>query len=233
LPAHACSVLIDVFPYRFENDGDRAMARFACVEDYHAVVGAALRERAGELSKKYPDNVFVPFVDNSPLDEVYCAAAAGLGVVGEHGLLITPEFGSWVFIGAIVTDREMGENEAREETDGNGVVSAAHASAAALPRCERCGACKAACPVGLDKTRCLSAVTQKKGALTEAEAAALRRYRLLWGCDICQDACPHQGRSAPAPGFAYCPRPTADVTGKVYAWREAALRRNMAILENP
>ena len=63
-----------------------------------------------------------------------------------------------------------------------------------IRRCEGCGACARACPggcIGGDRTACLSAITQKKGALTEAEREAIRRADFAWGCDICQEVCPH------------------------------------------
>ena len=62
------------------------------------------------------------------------------------------------------------------------------------PACPGCGACRRACPVtdadGHPVQECLSALTQKKGALTPEEQDALRRHPLIWGCDDCQLVCP-------------------------------------------
>ncbi|MFQ7856314.1 MAG: 4Fe-4S double cluster binding domain-containing protein [Flavonifractor plautii] len=75
----------------------------------------------------------------------------------------------------------------------------------AAPDCPGCGACRAACPAGAlgeggpDVSRCLSELTQKKGALTEEEAARLRVHPLIWGCDFCQRACPYNAAPARSP----------------------------------
>ena len=57
-------------------------------------------------------------------------------------------------------------------------------------KCSGCGKCKEICPAS-DQTGCLSALTQKKGVLSDAEAAALLSHPLVWGCDLCQEVCPH------------------------------------------
>ena len=119
----------------------------------------------------FPENSFSAFVDNSPIPEVKTAALAGLGVVGENGLLITEEFGSWVFIGEIVTDLFI-ECEERE-----------------IKSCIKCGKCKKVCPA---KNECLSAVSQKKGELSSEEERLLKENNIVWGCDICQEVCPLQ-----------------------------------------
>ena len=95
--------------------------------------------------------------------------AAGLGVLGDNGLLITPRWGSFVFIGEIIT------------------LSEAPPEPAPLKFCAHCGRCSAACP---SPDSCLSALTQKKGALSAGEEELIRRSGSVWGCDICQLACP-------------------------------------------
>ena len=115
------------------------------------------------------------------------------------------------------------------------------------PACERCGACVAACP-GLctegEREGCLSALTQKKGILTPDEAEAIRKNRLVWGCDVCQLVCPHnirvirEGRDTPIPYFRdhrliHVDTPALDAmsdeefASRAYAWRgRAVIRRN-------
>ena len=104
---------------------------------------------------------------------------AGLGLRGRNTLTILPPWGTWLFLGAILTDLPL------------------ESAPVPAPACMDCGKCTAACPTGalgpngLDPDRCLSALTQKKGALTAEEEARLRGHGLVWGCDACQRACPY------------------------------------------
>ncbi len=226
LPASPTAVIVCLFPYRVDSDAPRNLSRYACVPDYHRVAGNALTRAAAALQRD-GDHTFAPFVDNSPIPEVYAAALAGLGRIGDNGLLIHPRFGSYVFIGAVVTDAPL-----NTETHP-------------IERCPGCGACARACPTGAltaagpDPAHCLSAVSQRKGALTDAEADALRQNGLLWGCDRCQEVCPlNRGTlCAPFVGFdGYEPfldgLPTGEtLKEKPYGWRgEAVLARNQRIL---
>lgn len=171
IPENAKSIILFTFPYKVCEDKPKNISRYAAVDDYHPIIEKKLNEYVLLLSQKFPENIFVPFVDNSPVPEVFSAAAAGLGVVGENGLLITEEYGSFVFIGEIVTDMYIpAENKAGA--------------------CLNCGLCKKACPVGLNKENCLSAVTQKKKPLCENEERLIRENGSVWGCDICAEVCP-------------------------------------------
>lgn len=224
LPREAKSVLVMLFPYRFEDGGERNLSRYACVPDYHTVVGAELRGVADRLAREFSPYRFEAFTDNSPLPEVYAAAVAGLGCIGDHGLLIHPTFGSYVFIGTIVTDMPI---ECKPLSDA--------------PLCSHCGACAAACPsdhIRYKGNQCLSDITQKKGELTEEEQRLMKQNGLVWGCDRCQEACPHNQTAVirPHPCFtAYEPMllpplPT-DWKQKAYGWRgRAVLERNLKIL---
>ena len=153
------------------------LACFAASPDYHALCAAAFKECSDLISER--GGYFRGFADVSPFSEVALAAMCSLGVVGDHGMLITPLHSSFVVLGEIVTDAEnavgfpVADGVARE--------------------CEHCGACRAACPTDAldDRTRCVSAITQKKGELTEAERDVIRRTRSPWGCDRCALACPH------------------------------------------
>ena len=226
IPAAAFSVIIALFPYRFPDDGGpRNLSLYACVPDYHRVAGDVLRRAAGQLARCYPVFVFEPFIDNSPIPEVRAASLSGLGRIGDHGLLIHPRYGSYVFIGSIVTNAPW------------------PVPAGSLSACPHCGACAAACPghclsgTSPDKNRCLSSLTQKKGGLTPDEERLIRDNGLLWGCDTCQEACPLNADAIcdPHPCFSEY-RPLAGRTdlenpdGKAYGWRgREVLRRNWAI----
>ncbi len=230
--APARTVIAALFPYRFPEEEGAArsnLSRYARVPDYHHAAGAVLERAAERLAAAFPGERFLPLIDNSPIPEVYAAALAGLGVVGEHGLLIHPVYGSWVLIGAVVTG-----------------LSLAGPAPARPPRCPRCGKCAAACPGGClgnpagGRETCLSAVTQKKGTLTPEEARLLREAGTAWGCDRCQEVCPlnNNARIDPHPCFGgrYEPVLTResleDLRGKAYGWRGKKVPlRNLSLID--
>ena len=118
------------------------------------------------------------FTDNSPIREVTAARLAGLGFVGNNGLLISPAYGTYHFIAEIVTDLWLEPSMPMESG------------------CEACRRCLDACPAGalspagVDKSRCRSHITQKKGELEDWEWTILEKDSLIFGCDVCQRVCP-------------------------------------------
>lgn len=225
VPKNAKSVILFLFPYRFPDDEKRELSRYACVNDYHVAVQGVLDTMVNALKAAYPQNDFAAFTDNSPIPEVYAAAKAGLGIIGDNGLLIHRRYGSFVFIGEIVTDLSLPVTD-RE-----------------IAYCEHCGACAAACPGGClpqgDRALCVSAISQKKGELSEQEIALLQKGGLIWGCDRCSEVCPHNTNTviAPHPCFnSYIPylldanHPLFD--SRAYAWRGKAVpMRNKTLLQ--
>lgn len=223
LPANAATVLVLLFPYRVQAEPPVNLSRYAAVEDYHHAAGEVLQRVTDTLRQQDPDGQYQPFIDNSPLPEVAAAVAAGLGFRGDNGLFYSHTYGSFVFIGCIVTDREV------------------DAVAATDTGCNHCGACGKVCPTGrlTDGGECLSAITQKKGELTEAETALLRRCGSAWGCDLCQEVCPLNRAAviAPHPCFTsyeneLTEASLTDLTGKAYGWRGANVpARNLRLLK--
>ena len=170
IPENAKTVIMCTFPYKVQEETPQYLSRYAAVPDYHTVCGKILENACKNLRKKYPQNAFEYFCDNSPIPEVHTAAVAGLGIKGDNGLLITKDYGNFVFLGEIITDISIDcENNYSE--------------------CAHCGKCKAACPVCFEKSDCLSDISQKK-QVTEEELKKLKDNGILWGCDICQNACP-------------------------------------------
>ena len=171
------TVIMAAFPYYAGNGGGN-ISLYARGVDYHSVVKGRLEAacKAAELDG-------VALVDASPIPEAYAAALAGCGAVGLNGLLITPDCGSLVFIGAILTGRDV----VAEERSGTNT-------------CDRCGRCAEACPTGalrvtegnraFNRELCLSYLTQKKGALTGRENRFIAQNGMVWGCDRCQLSCP-------------------------------------------
>ncbi len=183
------SVVFAAVPYYREGEGN--LARFARVRDYHAFA-KTLGDGAVALLKSHcPETVAVAFADHSPFDEVKAAALAGLGLLGDNGLLITEKYSSFVFLFALVTDRPLSFLLSEGIPEGTGVIKP----------CEHCGACALACPgacIGGGRENCLSAITQKKGELTAAESALLKASPFAWGCDRCAEVCPHTTRARAA-----------------------------------
>ena len=183
------NVIVMLFPYRTRTKADNLTA-YASVKDYHAYVDALSKKLEGYISRKYPHAQFKVFSDHSPIDEVHAACVSGLGFMGDNGLLINEKYSSFVFVGECITDltpKQLGLAFADEEE---------------MHTCLHCGLCKKACPSGCidisedgkdksDKSICLSAVTQKKGELTEKEAEAMVKNCSVWGCDVCQNVCPY------------------------------------------
>ncbi len=227
LPENARSILVACFPYLLdeENYNCSNVSKYAVVTDYHDVAINRLQKACDELKKLYPQNVFAPFADNSPIPEVRAATLASLGVRGRNSLLITKDYGSYVFLGEIVTDLEIPANN----SDINVCIS--------------CGKCITACPAqaisqnGVDGAKCLSAITQKKGELTEKEKELMLSCGCAWGCDICQDICPMNKNAAKTAieEFLSSPIPllTDETTleGRAYAWRgKKVVERNLSII---
>ena len=227
LPEKAAAVIVCALPYYTGEWEGRNLSRYAIVPDYHRVAAALLEPVCGRLAADFGAQ-FVPFADNSPIREVDAAARAGLGAVGEHGLLIHPRYGSWVFLAEIVTDLPLCYTDQP------------------VQRCPSCGACRRACPAGcigeggFDPARCLSAVTQKKGELTPEEKALVKTGGLVWGCDRCQEVCPlnRGAEQTPLPVFWEDVRPVlreeevnAGVRERAYGFRgPKPLLRNLEIL---
>ena len=208
---------------------DRNIARYAVPDDYHSILRPLLAEVAASCAERFPGEAFVPFIDSSPIDEVAAAALAGLGEVGLNGLLLNPVYGSYCFIGEIVTTLPLEIPPPQPQQ-----------------LCTRCGACRAACPSGalaqgrFTRERCRSELTQKKGELTLWEQEQIREGGLVWGCDRCTEACPVNRSAAKSrvEGFYRNPAPVVDAQNaallcktKSYGWRgKNILLRNLHIL---
>lgn len=228
LPENAKTVISVLFPYylgeeAYENSN---VSRYAVSGDYHKIVGNIINRIAENLRKEFPENKFEAFVDNSPLPEVRCAVRAGLGVMGINNLFINEDYGSWVFLGEIVTDRFF------EPFGGE------------ISICKSCNKCINACPVNaltgkeIIKEKCLSFLSQKKGELDEDTKAKIAETGCAWGCDICQKVCPHNKKAKITPIKEFietaCPSVTkeTDIENRAFAWRgKSVIDRNLDIIE--
>lgn len=220
IPKKAQSVILFVFPYKVKEEPPKNISRYAAVPDYHEICGNILKKHTDILKKAFPDNEFEWFIDNSPIPEVEAAVLAGLGVKGKNGLLITKKYGSFVFIGEIVTDLEV-------------------ESTSLTNNCIGCDVCQKACPVGLSKEKCLSSLSQKKGELNAEESMLLKNSGCVWGCDICSSVCPmNKGAEFTyikefVDGYRDSYIVGEDISGRAYAWRgEKVIKRNFDIIKD-
>lgn len=235
LPKGANTAIIGLFPYYAGDFKGRNVALYAVGPDYHSVIKARLNTAAAELAATHKSARFWPFVDASPVDEVGAAAMAGLGQIGRNGMLIAPKWGQLTFIGCLLTSIKPEEIGARPALN------------AALPQypCEGCGRCLVACPTkalgerGVDVSLCRSAISQKKGALTDWEAAQIAAGGLVWGCDRCLLSCPYNSALPPSPidefHTALIPVLRAEdidaLSERAYFWRgKDVLRRNLSLI---
>ncbi|MCP4374909.1 MAG: tRNA epoxyqueuosine(34) reductase QueG, partial [bacterium] len=154
------------------------IARFARGRDYHKVLKRRCREFMDRLGEIAPDFDGRAFVDTAPVMERSLAAAAGLGWIGKNGCLIVDGLGSYVVLCEIISNLPL--------VPGSPAASS----------CGECDACLRACPTGaldddglIDSRKCLSYLTiEYRGEATEE----MQKYnRGLYGCDLCQEPCPH------------------------------------------
>ena len=154
-----------------------AISAYAQGDDYHDLIKKRLKALARWLVATTGDEVKV-FVDTAAVMEKPLAQAAGLGWQGKHTNLVSREFGSWLFLGAIFTASEL----PRDETDAD--------------HCGSCRACQDICPTAafpapykLDARRCISYLTiENKGPIPLEFRKAIGNR--IYGCDDCLAVCP-------------------------------------------
>jgi epoxyqueuosine reductase len=154
-----------------------AISCYAGNRDYHELVKGRLKQMAQKLSARSGCAVKV-FVDTAPLMEKPLAARAGIGWQGKHTNLVSRGFGSWLFLGVILTDLSLPADEGEQD------------------HCGSCRACLDICPTDafpapyqLDARRCISYLTIEHDGPIPREFRAAMGNR-VFGCDDCLAVCP-------------------------------------------
>lgn len=182
----AKSIIVCLFPYYTGEDEDANISLYARIPDYHIVAKEKLAA-IGEYIKTDRNVTCECFADTGILHDRYLAYLAGLGFWGMNTCLINEKYGTYFFIGYIITDLEL-EWDKPNEAD-----------------CVRCGKCVKKCPgcaldgeFHLDVNRCVSYITQLK-TLTDAQKEILNGQSMIYGCDKCQEVCPHNENACKTP----------------------------------
>ncbi len=161
------------------------ISRYGWGRDYHKVMGKKLKSLSNWL-RSHDDSIITRYsVDTAPIQDKVWAQRAGLGWIAKNGNLITRKYGSWVFLGEVLTNLEL-------------TPDTPHTS-----HCGTCTRCLTACPTGaivkphvVDANRCIAyhTIENRQPELPENIADNLSGW--VAGCDICQDVCPWNQRFA-------------------------------------
>lgn len=154
-----------------------AISVYAQGSDYHDLIKKRLKQLASWMAQTFGSEVKV-FVDTAPLLEKPLAQASGLGWQGKHTNLVSRQFGSWLFIGSVLTSLELEPDPPGEDA------------------CGSCRACQDVCPTAafpapyqLDARRCISYLTIELSGPIPAEFRPALGNR-IYGCDDCLAVCP-------------------------------------------
>lgn len=173
------SVILNYYPGHIQlNPASPVISKYAYGADYHFVMKKKLEKLLNFVQKLIPGTQGRAFVDSAPVLEHAWAKRAGIGWTGKNSLLLTPGFGSFVFIGELIVSAELAYNTPIKE------------------RCGSCRKCIEACPTGaivdekiIDARKCISYHTiENKGDISSSLHGKFKNR--IFGCDICQDVCP-------------------------------------------
>ncbi len=146
--------------------------------DYHYILQDKLERLARGIEELTADFEYKGMVDTGALVDTAVARRAGIGFIGKNGLVISKEYGSYMFLGELITNLELEPDQPVDYDCGD---------------CNRCvEACPTSCLLGdstMDARRCLSFQTQDKGMMELEFRKKIKT--VIYGCDICQICCPY------------------------------------------
>ena len=165
------------------------ISRYAWGSDYHEVLREKLEALAAAMRERFPEAFQARvYVDTGPVQERILAKHAGLGWTGKNTLLLNQEFGSFFFLGVIMTTLPL-------------IPTLGEAESPPPDLCGTCRRCIDACPTEalvepyvMDARRCISYLTiELRGSIPEELREPMGWH--VFGCDICQDVCPWNRRA--------------------------------------
>ena len=208
------TILSIAFPYAYdlENSNENGFSIYTKRLDYHRVVKSYLDKVVQYIESL--GGQAVALVDSNSLPERYIAYLCGVGFIGKNNMLITKKYGSYVFLGEIITNLEIpcDLEKTREEMLSH-------------KECGDCKICLGECPTkSINDYRCnpnicLSYLTQKK-ELSEKQIKLLKGN--VFGCDFCQLQCPYNVEAHPSPLKVFAPLPHMEEEAEVYAQMDNA-----------
>lgn len=188
---HNCQSIIliglNYYQKRPQSDQDKTqglIARYAWGRDYHKTIKKKLKRISQKLKDRFPNEEFYFNTDATPLLERHYAKESNLGYIGKNTMLISLPYGSYFLIGEIITTKHIPNSKKTPQ----GV-------------CGTCTRCINVCPTKalknpyeIDANKCISYLTiEHKGIIPEELRSQIGNW--LFGCDLCQDICPHNIRA--------------------------------------
>jgi len=180
------SLLFNYYTDKKQTDPEAPIvSKYAYGKDYHYVIKEKLNKLFNFIKSLNNDVTGRIFVDSAPVMERVWAKKSGLGWIGKNGLLINKKIGSFVFISELIIDIELEYDKPVNEY------------------CGTCTRCIDACPTGaiiadkqIDGSKCISYLTiEMRGDIPEEFKGKFQNR--VFGCDICQDVCPHNAKAEP------------------------------------
>jgi epoxyqueuosine reductase len=181
-------VLFYYYPPVLQNEASGyKISKYAYGRDYQSVIRSKLNLLGEYINEIAPDHTWRAFSDSAPVREKAWAVKVGLGSIGKHSLLLVPGKGSFFFIGELITSLEL---EHDLPFKGN--------------LCGACRRCINACPNGaiaepgvIDARKCIAhqTIESREGQISEGVTDFNKEW--IFGCDICQDACPWNKKPEP------------------------------------
>ncbi len=178
------------------DDSAPRISKYAYGKDYHRILRKKLKSLHAFMKEHIGVHSGRVFVDSAPVLERAWGRLAGLGWIGKHSLLLNRKYGSWFFIGVIITDMELEPDNPMKDYCGD------------------CTRCVDACPTKailpgkvVDASRCISYQTIENREDRLPEEFQGRMQNWAFGCDICQDVCPWNNNAHPHSEPWLDPRP--------------------------
>jgi epoxyqueuosine reductase len=179
------SLLLNYYPFEFQNQESYKISKYAYGQDYHLVIKEKLKELLYSIQSNIGEVSGRAFVDSAPVLDKAWAAKSGLGWIGKNSNLLTQKVGSFYFIAELIIDLDL-------EYD---TITSDH--------CGTCTACIDSCPTDaivapfvVDGSKCISYFTiELKDNIPPEMKSKFDDW--IFGCDICQDVCPWNKFSKP------------------------------------